>query len=150
MNSIVPLSTLKASRAANSALFLLSSRPFSLNCNHLLLKRTVASSTTTPTDYKYTLPNRLLTVKQRQSYEKDGFLVFCRLIEPAKLDAFKRRFQTICSQKLRIPGMTVMKDVSIAKSEFLEGESAITKVQDFWLEIKINHMTFILCLLFKH
>ncbi len=29
-------------------------------------------------------------------------------------------------------GMTVMKDVSIAKSEFLDGEKAITKIQDFW------------------
>ena len=30
--------------------------------------------------------------------------------------------------------MTVMKDVAIAKSEFLDGEKAITKIQDFCLD----------------
>jgi hypothetical protein len=32
--------------------------------------------------------------------------------------------------------MTVMKDVSIAKSEYLDGEKAITKIQDFWYNLE--------------
>jgi len=31
--------------------------------------------------------------------------------------------------------MTVMKDVSIAKSEYVDGEKAITKIQDFWYNL---------------
>lgn len=30
-----------------------------------------------------------------------------------------------------MPGLLVMKDVSIAKSEFVEGEKAVTKLQDY-------------------
>lgn len=36
--------------------------------------------------------------------------------------------------KVKVPGMTVMKDVAIAKSEFADGEKAITKIQDFTLD----------------
>ena len=32
---------------------------------------------------------------------------------------------------LQVPGLTVMKDVAIAKSEFKPSERAITKIQDF-------------------
>jgi phytanoyl-CoA hydroxylase len=35
---------------------------------------------------------------------------------------------------VKVPGMTVMKDVAIAKSEFADGEKAITKIQDFTLD----------------
>jgi phytanoyl-CoA hydroxylase len=69
--------------------------------------------------------------EQLNLYEKDGFLVVRKLVPNEKLDKYKRRFQKICSEKIRLPGMTVMKDVAIAKSEFVEGEKAITKVQDF-------------------
>ena len=36
--------------------------------------------------------------------------------------------------KVKVLGMTVMKDVAIAKSEFADGEKAITKIQDFTLD----------------
>ena len=36
--------------------------------------------------------------------------------------------------KVKVPGMTVMKDVAIARSEFATGEKAITKIQDFTLD----------------
>ena len=35
---------------------------------------------------------------------------------------------------MKVPGMTVMKDIAIAKSEFADGEKAITKIQDFTLD----------------
>lgn len=44
---------------------------------------------------------------------------------------FRQRFVDICSKKEKVPGMTVMKDVAIAKSEFRDDEAAITKIQDF-------------------
>ncbi|CAF0816886.1 unnamed protein product [Brachionus calyciflorus] len=82
-------------------------------------------------NFKYTLPHGLLSQEQREFYEKNGYIVIKKLISHDKLDKYKERFQEICANKIQIPGMTVMKDIAIAKSEFLEGEKAITKIQDF-------------------
>ncbi len=43
----------------------------------------------------------------------------------------RQRFQDVCTGKCDRAGMTVMKDIAIAKSEFADGEKAITKIQDF-------------------
>jgi phytanoyl-CoA hydroxylase len=81
--------------------------------------------------FNYTLNNSKLNIVQRNDYEKNGFLVVKGLIAEKELDKFESRFKQICIEKLKITGMTVMKDISIVKSEFLEGEKAITKLQDF-------------------
>ena len=44
---------------------------------------------------------------------------------------FRDEFQRICSGEVRIPEVTVMRDVAIAKSEFVPGEQAVTKIQNF-------------------
>lgn len=83
-------------------------------------------------DFKYTLDKEgTLTLAQREQYEQNGFILIKNLISDNHLEKFKKRFQKICAEKIRIQGMTVMKDISIAKSEYLDGEKAITKVQDF-------------------
>ena len=44
----------------------------------------------------------------------------------------RKRFQELChNDAIRPPGLIVMKDVAIAKSEFVPGEKAVTKIQDF-------------------
>lgn len=43
----------------------------------------------------------------------------------------RNEFEHICKRDVKIPGLVIMKDVSIAKSEFVEGEKAVTKLQDF-------------------
>lgn len=40
----------------------------------------------------------------------------------------------MCRGEVEVPGMTVMKDVAIAKSEFMQGEKAISKIQHFHLD----------------
>ena len=82
--------------------------------------------------FKYTnLSDGVMTNEQREEYERNGIIVVRKLLKDDQLDKYKSRFQKICSEKIQVPGMTVMKDVTIAKSEFLEGEKAITKIQDF-------------------
>ena len=83
---------------------------------------------------KYSLANSKLSDEQRQFYEDNGFLVIKNLVDAEYLDKYKRRFQMVCAKQIEIPFMTVMKDVAIAKSEFVEGEKAITKIQDFCLD----------------
>ncbi len=41
------------------------------------------------------------------------------------------RFKEICNGSVKVPGIVMMKDVAIAKSEFMDGEKAITKIQDW-------------------
>ena len=53
------------------------------------------------------------------------------LVSPEALERFRQRFQDVCTGKVENFGMTVMKDIAIAKSEFADGEKAITKIQDF-------------------
>ena len=82
--------------------------------------------------FEYTLDSEsILAHEHREHYENNGFLVIKNLVPDTELEKFKARFQRICSEKIRVRGMTVMKDVTIAKSEYVTGEKAITKVQDF-------------------
>jgi phytanoyl-CoA hydroxylase len=89
------------------------------------------SNTSDNWKFQYTFPTGSMTQTQREEYETNGFLVLKGLISSEKLEKLANRFKKICSTKEKVFGMTVMKDVAIAKSEFLEGEKAITKIQDF-------------------
>ncbi|KAM9313243.1 phytanoyl-CoA dioxygenase, peroxisomal [Gastrophryne carolinensis] len=85
-----------------------------------------------PTSFKYTLDNNLLTTEQRQFYEENGFLVIKNLVPHEDIDAFRDVFEKVCKKEIATPlGMVVMRDVAIAKSEFVPDQKAITKVQDF-------------------
>lgn len=82
--------------------------------------------------FQYTADSpSLLTQEQRQFYEDKGFLVIRGLVSQDKLDVYRERFADICRGKVKVPGITIMRDVAILKSEFVEGEHAITKLQDF-------------------
>ena len=43
----------------------------------------------------------------------------------------REHFQKICNGEVKVPRLVIMRDVAIAKSEFVAGEKAITKIQDF-------------------
>ncbi|XP_072031127.1 phytanoyl-CoA dioxygenase, peroxisomal-like [Amphiura filiformis] len=79
----------------------------------------------------YTLGNRKLTPQQEAFYEKQGFLVIRGLVSPDKIENYRQRFADICSGRVQNRGMLVMRDVAIAKSEFVQGEKAVTKIQDY-------------------
>ncbi len=44
---------------------------------------------------------------------------------------YSDRFRHICLGDVKVPGMTVMKDVAITKSDLKQDEKVITKIQDF-------------------
>ena len=86
--------------------------------------------------YRYTLSvNRVLSDEQRAAYERDGFLVMPGLVGAADLQTYGERFRDLCTGDVKTPGLTIMKDVSIAKSEFKKDERAITKVQNFQVHL---------------
>jgi phytanoyl-CoA hydroxylase len=121
---------------------------------HLLCNRSLAhqdikflptyggqAAVSTPTSqFRFTTDQSILSPEQRQFYEDNGFVVIKKCISPERLESFRQRFQDICSGKVSTYGMTVMRDVAISKSEFIQGEKAITKIQDFqWDEVLFGY-----------
>ncbi|XP_056281348.1 phytanoyl-CoA dioxygenase, peroxisomal [Pseudoliparis swirei] len=80
---------------------------------------------------RYTDDTDLLTPEQRLSYEKDGFILIKGLVSEEDIDLFRTAFEQVCRQEVKVPGMMVMRDVAIAKSEFVADQRAVSKVQDF-------------------
>lgn len=81
--------------------------------------------------FRYTLDNPLLSYEQRKFYEDNGYIVIRNLVPKEKLDVYRERFEQICRREVEIPGLTIMRDVAIARSEFVPGEQAVTKLQEF-------------------
>lgn len=40
-------------------------------------------------------------------------------------------FEKVCKKELTAPGLVVMRDVAIAKSEYVPDQKAVTKIQEF-------------------
>ncbi|XP_022110313.1 phytanoyl-CoA dioxygenase, peroxisomal-like isoform X1 [Acanthaster planci] len=97
----------------------------------LLSRNETSSVSVNPTVIQYVLPNSLLTPEQVASYERNGFLVIRNLVPHDKIDEYRQRFADICSRQVDTEGMVIMRDVAIAKSEFVPGEQAVTKIQEF-------------------
>ncbi|KAJ8373523.1 hypothetical protein SKAU_G00041030 [Synaphobranchus kaupii] len=90
----------------------------------------VASYDHTPA-LRYTLDNDALSPDQRLSYEENGFILIKNLVSEEDIDKFRSAFERICKGEARFPGLVVMRDVAIAKSEFVLDQQAISKLQDF-------------------
>ncbi|EHB07529.1 Phytanoyl-CoA dioxygenase, peroxisomal, partial [Heterocephalus glaber] len=81
--------------------------------------------------FQYTLDNDVLTLEQRKFYEDNGFLVIKNLVSDADIQCFRHEFERICREEVKPPGMSLMRDVNMAKSEYTVSEKVISKIQDF-------------------
>lgn len=43
----------------------------------------------------------------------------------------RNEFERICRQEVKVPGLVVMRDLAILKSEFVPDQKAVSKLQDF-------------------
>lgn len=77
------------------------------------------------------MDNSYLTLDQRQFYEENGFLHVKKLVSDEHLEIFREEFGRICRKEVVVPGLTVMRDVGIAKTEYVPGQQAVSKIQDF-------------------
>nr|XP_002125844.1 phytanoyl-CoA dioxygenase, peroxisomal-like [Ciona intestinalis] len=100
---------------------------------HLKSKPVTSLHSTPPNGLKYTVDScHVLSMKEREFFEENGFFVVKGLVDQKDLDIYRERFKQICNGEIPKPaGLIVMKDVAIAKSEYMQGDSAITKIQDF-------------------
>ncbi|ETE57727.1 Phytanoyl-CoA dioxygenase, peroxisomal, partial [Ophiophagus hannah] len=69
---------------------------------------------TCPTQFRYTLDNDVLTREQRQFYEDNGYLLIKNL-----------EFVKICRKDVKVPAITIMKDITIANA--VADENTIVK-----------------------
>lgn len=44
---------------------------------------------------------------------------------------FRKEFERLCREEVKIPGLVMMRDVAILKSEFVADQKAVSKIQDF-------------------
>ncbi|XP_036618058.1 phytanoyl-CoA dioxygenase, peroxisomal-like [Trichosurus vulpecula] len=84
-----------------------------------------------PRKFQYTLDNTVLTLEQRQFYEDNGFLVIKKLVSEEDIQRYRDQFERICRKEVEPPGIEIMKDVTIAKSNLSPDEKIITKIQNF-------------------
>ncbi|XP_053718952.1 phytanoyl-CoA dioxygenase, peroxisomal [Synchiropus splendidus] len=84
-----------------------------------------------PPRFRYTFNSDLLTADQRLFYEENGFILIKNLVSHDDIDKFRDEFERICRQEVEVPGLMVMRDVAIAKSEFVADQKAVSKIQDF-------------------
>ncbi|OWK03119.1 PHYH, partial [Cervus elaphus hippelaphus] len=68
---------------------------------------------------------------QRKFYEENGFLVIKNLVSDADIQRFRNEFERICRGEVKPFGLSVMRDVTIPKSEYVPSEKVVSKVQDF-------------------
>ena len=92
--------------------------------------------------FRYTQDGGVLSDEQRAFYDQNGYLVIRELVSPFDLQVYKNRFQSICSDKVKVPGLMIMRDVAIAKSEYQADESAVTKIQDFQYDEVLSQYLF--------
>lgn len=84
-----------------------------------------------PQALRYTLDTDFLSPEQRIAYEEDGFILIKNLVSEEDIDKFRTEFERICKREVKVPGLVVMRDVAIAKSEFMPDQKAVSKLQDF-------------------
>eukprot|EP00117_Sycon_ciliatum_P015221 scpid17493/ scgid15159/ Phytanoyl-CoA dioxygenase, peroxisomal; Phytanic acid oxidase; Phytanoyl-CoA alpha-hydroxylase len=91
---------------------------------------TSASGATLPTSY--CAADSALTAAEIEHYARHGFVVKRGLVDRQSTQQYKERFRQICSGEVKLdPSALIMRDVSIARSEYVVDEKAITKVQNF-------------------
>ncbi|KAL7982774.1 hypothetical protein Chor_010372 [Crotalus horridus] len=92
------------------------------------------------TQFRYTLDNSILTLEQRRFYEDNGYLLIKNLVADEDIDRFGEEFVKICRKEVEVPGITIMKDIAIAKSA--ANENTVSKLQDFtWNEELFRYCT---------
>lgn len=93
--------------------------------------RAVSPNSFHPPQFQYTQHNAVLSLEQRKFYEENGFLVIKSLVSDADIQRFRDQFERICRGEVKPEQMMIMRDVSIAKSEYIPSERMISKIQDF-------------------
>ncbi|XP_066561120.1 phytanoyl-CoA dioxygenase, peroxisomal [Amia ocellicauda] len=84
-----------------------------------------------PLTLRYSLDNDVLSPDQRLFFEENGFLHIKNLVSGEDIDRFRKEFERICRREVTVPGLLVMRDIAIAKTEFVAHQKAVSKLQDF-------------------
>ncbi|XP_029329680.1 phytanoyl-CoA dioxygenase, peroxisomal isoform X2 [Mus caroli] len=84
-----------------------------------------------PEQFQYTLDNNVLSLEQRKFYEENGFLVIKNLVSDDDIQRFRAEFERICREEVKPPGIVIMRDVALAKQDYMLSDRIVSKIQDF-------------------
>lgn len=91
-------------------------------------------------EFRYTLNNHLLSHSQRKFFEDNGYIVIPHLIEDDLLDECCQRFVDVCEGHLPRGYMTLMKEISLAKTT-ATGQHLYYKLQDIaWDDVMSKYI----------
>ncbi|XP_071449410.1 phytanoyl-CoA dioxygenase, peroxisomal-like [Hetaerina americana] len=91
--------------------------------------------TYTSNEFRYTFNNNKLTRSQRQFYEDNGYLVIPGIVDDGLIEECRLRFLDYCDGRVPKGNVTVMKDISLLKTN-AKGEYLINKLQNIvWDEV---------------
>lgn len=83
-------------------------------------------------NFKFTYKGDVLREDQRLFYENNGYLLVKNLVPAEEIEKYRQRFLDICDRKVDVPGLLVMKDVTMVKQGItVTNEMVINKIQDF-------------------
>ena len=111
--------------------------PPSVDYNHVKPKKA-------KTSFKYTLDSSssILSQRQREFYEENGFLVIPNLVSEEQIDECRQRFLDIINDKVDSGSILKMKDLSLKDKKGLPNERIYNKIQDFvWDEVLSKYIT---------
>ncbi|XP_054153070.1 phytanoyl-CoA dioxygenase, peroxisomal-like [Oppia nitens] len=89
---------------------------------------------TSNTDYRFSLNNNSkLTPEQQKFYEENGYIVVKNLVPKNDIKRYLNRFKDIANRKVSTPpGLTVQKEVSVAKEQ--QNENTVYKLQELFCD----------------
>ncbi|XP_022661775.1 phytanoyl-CoA dioxygenase, peroxisomal-like [Varroa destructor] len=93
-----------------------------------------SGETAPETKYRFTLDknNGLLSRAQRTQYEANGFIIVKGIISNEELDHYAKRFDDIVRQRVHVPGLAKVKDVSVKDQE--SSTFVVNKLQDIFMD----------------
>jgi len=93
-----------------------------------------------PEEFRYTVNNPFLSQSQRKFFEDNGYLVIPHLIEDDLLDICCQRFEDVCEGRVPRGNMTLMKEISLAKTT-VAGQYLYYKLQDIvWDDVMSKYI----------
>ncbi|XP_022659970.1 phytanoyl-CoA dioxygenase, peroxisomal-like isoform X1 [Varroa destructor] len=83
--------------------------------------------------FRFTLDHPKLSTEQRQFYEENGYMIVKGMFDPQDLQKFAKRFDDIASGKVKIPGLTIMRDITV-KNAKNQDKYVVNKLQDLFFD----------------
>ncbi|KAK0411981.1 hypothetical protein QR680_005964 [Steinernema hermaphroditum] len=74
---------------------------------------------------------KVLPLEGKLFYRTNGYIVVRNCVSLSELDVYKKRFNAICRGENVPPGLSIVRDITLAHKGVRNDETTVTKIQDF-------------------